>query len=87
MGCDKSLHLTPHIQGTYPFVCNCDGSHMSLNHIFFNCNYYTNQRLPIINMLIENDLNLNLRNLLANNEDFIDEVFQFLINIDLMKEL
>ena len=38
-------------------------------------------------MLIEDDLNLNLRNLLANNEDFIDEVFKFLIDTDLMKEL
>ena len=38
-------------------------------------------------MLIEDDLNLNLRNLLANNEDFIDEVFKFLCETDLMKEL
>ena len=87
MGCVKFIHLTPHIQGTHPVVCNCDGSFISLNHIFFNCNYYTNQRLPLINMLIEDDLNLNLRNLLANNEDFIDEVFKFLNDTNLMKEL
>ena len=87
MGCVKGIHITPRIEGTYPIVCNCDGSFLSLKHIFFDCNYYINERLPIIGTLRENELNCNLKDLLSDNEEVVDEIFKFLTKIDFLKEI
>ena len=87
MNCIKRIHLIPHIEGTYPVVCNCDGSNISLHHIFFNCSHYVLERLPLIQILHENELNCNLKNILSDNDEIIDEVFKFLQKIDYLKDI
>ena len=73
----KGIHLIPHIKGTYPCTCQCDGSRLDLNHVFFNCNYYVVQRLPILEELSNNNLNFNVKFLLSDNENFCDLTLEF----------
>ena len=56
----KFIHLIPRIEGTYPLQCNCDGTSLTLYHMFFNCSFYITQREQIINKLYEDKKNLTL---------------------------
>ena len=69
----KGIHLIPHIEGTYPLTCECDGSRLNLHHVFFNCNYYVVQRLPILDEL--------------SNNNFYDLVLTFLKDKNFIKEI
>ena len=82
LNCVKEIHLIPRIEGTYPLQCLCDGSRLSLQHIFFECGYYIHQRTNIISMLQIDRKQFNVKSLLENNQDYCNKVIHFLRDIN-----
>ena len=80
------LHLIPHIEGTFPLSCNCDGSRLTLHQIFFNC-CYTEQREPILNQLYEDKENFVLKSILADNDKYSKLVINFLKETNLYDKI
>ena len=83
----KGIHLIPHIEGTYPRTCQCDGSRLNLEHVFFNCSHYVVQRIPILEELNNNNLNFNIKNLLSDNDILCDLALEYLKEINFLKEI
>ena len=87
MNTAKGIHLIPHIEGTYPLTCQCDGSRLDINHVFFKCSKYVVQRTTILDELTSNNLNFNLKNLLSDNDNLCDLVINFLKDTNFIKEI
>ena len=87
LNCVREIHLVPRIEGTFPLHCNCDGSRLSLYHIFFNCGYYINQRTDLIYMLQKDRKEFNLKSLLEDNQSYCDKVIKYLIDINYINKI
>ena len=78
LNCVRDIHLVPRIDGTFPLNCNCDGSRLTLNHIFFDCSYLIIEREPLINQLYKDKKNFTLKSILDDNENYCKLVIDFL---------
>ena len=76
------------MEKNFPPPCiNCNNT-MTISHLLLHCNKYNNERTEIINHF-QNLINipLNVKNLLADNEEIIDLLFEFINNTDLKSKL
>ena len=87
LNCTRVLHLIPHIEGTFPIYCNCDGSRLSLHHLFFNCSFYINEREELLNQLYNDKKNFDLKNILEDNEKYCKLVIDYLKNIGYLNKI
>ena len=87
LNCTKEIHLVPRIEGTFPLHCPCDGSRLSLHHIFFDCGYYIIQRSNILSILQNDRRQLNLKTLFEDNQKYCDAVLRFLKLTDLIDKI
>ena len=87
LNCVRYIHLTPHIENTFPLMCNCDGSWLSLHHVFFNCNYYAVQRTELFNQIIEEKKEYNLKSILNDDDNFCEHVLNFIKESNLSNQI
>ena len=87
LNCVRDIHLVPHIEGTFPLNCNCDGSRLSLNHIFFDCSYFIIEREPLIKQLYNDKKNLTLKSILDDSEEYCKLSIDFLKSINLYNKI
>ena len=81
-------HMKAYMEKNFPPPCiNCNNT-MTISHLLLHCNKYNNERTEIINHF-QNLINipLNVKNLLADNEEIIDLLFEFINNTDLKSKL
>ena len=71
------IHLIPKIEKTYPIYCGC-GIGLTLQHVFFDCHYYINQRQPIIDILRKDKKNMDMKSILCDNVEYGDIIMRFL---------
>ena len=83
VNCVKAIHLLPHLHNTDP-TCNCDGSRLTLRHLFFYCNYFVMERLPLLDALRHDGKDFNVKNLLVDDDKYCDIVYKYLKVTDLM---
>ena len=82
----KGIHLIPRIEGNYPKDCGC-GIRMTLQHVFFDCQYYIAQRQPIINILRKDGKNMDMKSILEDNITYCDIVMRFLKDTGFIDEI
>ena len=89
VNCTRNVHLIPRMERNYPLKCDCENNvhRLTLKHILFKCSKYNIQRENICKMLIDDDNEINLKNLFSDNNYYINEVIEFLKNIDMLKEI
>lgn len=81
VNCVKDIHLIPRIEGNYLIDCGC-GIRMTLQHVFFDCHYFINQRQPIIDILRRDKKNMDMKSILEDNIDYGDIIMNFLRETD-----
>ena len=79
--------MIPRIENTYPLDCECGENRLSLTHIFFYCPLYTIQRLPLINMLQNDNMSITMKSLLSDNDKYCKSVIKFLNQIKFIDKI
>ena len=87
LNCIKEFHLLPRIENSYPLRCTCDGSRQSLQHLFFDCGFYVNQRQILLDRLYKDKKPLVIKSLLENNLEYCELVIKFLENIRFISKI
>ena len=87
LNCVRGIHLVPRIENTYPLECECQENRLSLRHIFFNCPNYTMQRIPILNLLQNDNKTITLKNLLSDNSLYCKHIITFLRSINFLEKI
>ena len=84
VNCVKAIHLLPHLNNADP-TCNCDGSRLTLRHLFFDCNYFVMERLPLLDALRQDRKEFTVKSLLIDDDKYCDIVYKYLKDTDLIK--
>lgn len=82
----KCIHLVAHIDNIV-VRCTCDGSRLTLKHLFFYCNFHVVEKLPILNKLRDDNKDFTVQNLLIDDDSYCNLVYEYLKSINALHKI
>ena len=72
---------------SFPPHCHTCRVILDIEHLLLNCMLYSNDRLSLNNKFVQSNIRSNIRNLLADREDIIESLMDFLYKSNLIDKI